>query len=321
MISLHLRSPKMDKLLRGSRRMQLLTSAILMVAISVCAITARHFTGASVHSNTSTQPVTSKQTKTNDTQPAIADSSDAAPSGASPASSTSSKPAASSGGVAVKAKQTGSLTLSPSSIVIYKKPTVPVEGIKLGVVSGVPFQISSSDGQSISYPFSADGNAYFGTSANGASYQASWPMKASSDQGTLGTHTFTFAATSLDGKTTYSGKLEVVVKPLPYFTLSTTTLQASAHAGDQDFTFGNNPAFGYDFSHVGSDVPKLSMNTQASQLVRCEYDLELGPDYIGCATGASLGANGAYPEDYSAGFILENQFQRVILGGLLTVFP
>ncbi len=156
-------------------------------------------------------------------------------------------------------KTVKSLTISPSSITIYKNNGA--SNVK-GNIDQVALVISNSDGKAMYEP-NADLSEGVTVTATLFDTQPAWNMTASANYASIGTVNVPIQATAVDGSTSYSGTLHVMVLPMPSFSVSTSQLYGSGPPDSTNFDCGGLSPIAYSSGFDGSYTPTISVTAPA----------------------------------------------------------
>lgn len=208
------------------------------------------------------------------------------------------------------------LVISQTSLVVYKNPFGPIQGVKDTAFMGVPLTISTPDGKSVRMPQSTNSSGVIVPAVQDSRPErSSWPMAIYTSYAEVGTKTHTIVATTASG-IKYSGSVQITVIAAPIFSIDgdglaiyTTNASETAELYFDD----GRPAY-FDFSHMGDFMPKLTVQDYSGN--SCTISL----------TSEELEDCGPLDEDVPPGtyyfiFIFENQFQKVTLPAVLYVDP
>jgi len=241
------------------------------------------------------------------------DQADASTQDTSAAPTTSGTPKTSAGNTAAKSSKT--LTISPSTVVMYKKPDGGNPTVKASATHGTDITISASDGKTIDLPWNPGLAGIFTSTGNDtATYRPSWSMRSDSTYAwSSGIRSYTFTANTSAG-VRYTGSITVDVRPMPIFTAAATNAVVDLIGDQLDITFYNNGAPAeFNFDAVSAFMPTLEFTVGG---ISCTMSLA-NPDGTPNCNGDLDAA--LTPGAYNVTFVIENQFQRVVIPGSMYV--
>jgi hypothetical protein len=209
--------------------------------------------------------------------------------------------------VVASGKPAKALSISPSSITIYKN-TNGAAGVKAGVTS-TAIQVNSSDGEPINEPSLSGAGIAASNNGNTAS-RASWSMETSAGSASLGGYTVSLTASSPSG-TVYTGSLYVNVAPVPAFSVGSSNLNAIVRIGTTNTA--NFTGLDYDASTSGGAAPTVSATNILGGDITCSSGLSYNASQVTC-TDPNISKESSQTTIPMA-FTFQNQYQLITVAG------